>query len=104
MDTTMLLLIFSIIGFSIAIAYILGKIPYTDPHMEKRFEQYYLGILNASTCGEIKKIISTYYDEYFIDYVKRNFEKIVKQYPQELLANKVNPMNCVDDTGEAILF
>lgn len=103
MTATIILLILLII-ISLASLYLLGLIPNTEPFFDKKFNNYFLSLLNSNTCEEVREIIENNQDTAFINYIAQNAEKIESIYPRDLLKNKINPMNCNYSDGNPIEF
>ncbi len=100
MKVVIFILLFIICG----LIYILGFIPKTTPYYEKKFNEFYLGLLSASSCDEVLFWINYQEDPNFIQYIRNNDLWIQKKYPKQLLAQHINPMNCTDKYGNVVVF
>lgn len=100
----MKILIFVLLIVILVLIYFMGFIPKTPTYYEKRFNDFYLGLLSARTCEEILFWLDYQEDPGFINYVQQNDLWIQKKYPRSLLAENVNKMNCTDKYGNPVSF
>lgn len=97
-------LIFVLFFIILGLIYFLGLIPKTPTFYEKRFNDFYLGLLSANSCDEILFWLDYQEDPGFINYVQQNDLWIQKKYPRHLLAENVNKYDCIDKYGNKVLF
>lgn len=97
-----LVIILSII--ILVLLYFMGIIPKTPPFYEKRFNEFYLGLLSSSSCNQVLYWLDYQDDPGFVNYIQYNDALIQKKYPRHLLAQHVNKMNCVDRQGNPVIF
>lgn len=88
----------------LGLIYLIGLIPKTPPYYEKRFNDFYLGLLSASTCNDVLFWLDYQEDPGFVKYIQANDIWIQQKYPRHLLAEHINKMNCVDKFGNNVLF
>jgi len=100
----MKIVIFVLLLVILGLIYFLGLIPKTPIYYETRFNEFYLGLLSAKTCDEILFWLDYQQDPGFVQYIQNNDILIQRKYPQHLLADHVNPMNCVDRNGNPVSF
>lgn len=100
----MKVIIFVLLLLILGLIYFLGLIPKTPAYYEKRFNEFYLGLLSASSCDEVLFWLDYQEDPGFVQYIQNNDIWIQKKYPKHLLAQHINPMNCSDRYGNVVAF
>ena len=100
----MKIIIFVLLIVILGLIYFLGIIPKTPLFYEKRFNDFYLGLLSATSCDEVLFWLDYQEDPGFVQYIQNNDIWIQKKYPRHLLAEHVNKMNCVDKYGNKVAF
>ena len=100
----MKIIIFVLLIVILGLIYFLGLIPKTPTFYEKRFNDFYLGLLSASSCDEVLYWLDYQEDPGFVQHIQNNDIFIQKKYPRHLLAQHINPMNCVDRNGNKVNF
>jgi hypothetical protein len=100
----MKIIIFVLLLVILGLIYCLGLIPKTPLFYEKRFNEFYLGLLSATSCDDVLFWLDYQEDPGFVKYIQNNDIYIQKKYPRDLLANHVNPMNCIDKYGNKVVF
>lgn len=100
----MKIIIFVLLLVILGLIYFLGFIPKTPIFYEKRFNEFYLGLLSATSCDDVLFWLDYQEDPGFVNYIQNNDIYIQKKYPRDLLAQHVNPMNCVDKYGNKVVF
>lgn len=100
----MKVVIFVLLLVILGLIYFLGLIPKTPAFYEKKFNDFYLGLLSATSCDEVLFWLDYQEDPGFVDYIQKNDIWIQKRYPRHLLAEHVNPMNCIDKYGNPVVF
>ncbi len=100
----MKIVIFVLLFVILGLIYFLGLIPKTPTYYEKRFNEFYLGLLSSLSCDEVLFWLDYQKDPGFIQYIQNNDIFIQRKYPRHLLAEHINPMNCVDRDGNPVIF
>jgi hypothetical protein len=100
----MKIVIFALLIVILILIYFLGLIPKTPMYYEKRFNEFYMGLLSASSCDEVLFWLNYQTDPGFVQYIQNNEIFIQRKYPRHLLAEHINPMNCVDLNGNLVNF
>lgn len=100
MKIIILILLFVILG----LIYFLGLIPKTPMFYEKRFNDFYLGLLSAKSCDDVLFWLDYQEDPGFVNYIQNNDIWIQQKYPRHLLAQHVNKMNCIDKYNNPVIF
>ncbi len=97
-------IIFVLLILILGLIYFLGLIPKTPAYYEKKFNDFYLGLLSSTTCDEVLFWLDYQEDLGFVQYIQNNDIFIQKKYPKHLLAQHINPMKCTDKYGNFVLF
>jgi len=100
----MKIIIFVLLLVILGLIYSLGLIPKTPIFYEKRFNEFYLGLLSSTSCEDVLFWLDYQEDPGFVKYIQNNDVHIQKKYPRDLLAQHINPMNCVDKFGNNVVF
>lgn len=96
--------IFVLLCVILGLIYFIGLVPKTVPFYEKKFNDFYLGLLSATTNDEVLFWLDYQEDLGFVNYIQNNEFWIQKRYPRHLLSDYINPKKFLDKYGNPVIF